>query len=652
MKIALAQMNVIAGNPEKNVARMQEIIAGFAGTGALIAFPEMAVGGYLVNDLWYDEDYCDWLESFNPQLQAASREHEVTVVYGNIYKDRNGSRNKDGRTRKYNAAYIFDHGDAPAGSEHFVPGIQPKTLLPNYRFFDDERYFFSFADAALDLGVELEAMYAPFLLRNGLRVGLQLCEDLWCEDYRHKGRALNTARFLTRAGAQLLVNISASPWTRGKNAARDRRVKFITGESENPVPLFYVNRTGAENCGDNVITYDGGTTVYNHDGDAVYLANNLFNEEVVTVEGSLDGAQFKLELTEKKERVVEPISAQKLRAIIAGLRHVEQIMGNPKQKFIIGLSGGVDSCVVTCLLERAFGAERVTAVTMPSRHTSAQTLGNVQHLAEALGVKLLTVPIEECVQAWRRTVEPLLLEEIPPATLQLATENEQARVRGSTVLSGLAARLGAVYTNNGNKLETALGYATLYGDVNGVIAPLADLAKTEVVALARYLNEEVYRKEVVPNNLLPDDHWRFPQDGVQPSAELRDNQVDPMKFGYHDALLQAFTAFKRGTPEQMLRGFLDGSLHTKLGIPVTLMQRWGVDDARNFVDDLEWFATLLRRSVFKRVQAPPIIITSPSAFGYDIREAMVAPPPSETYRKLREQVLALGKYPGALTANE
>jgi len=648
MKVALGQINVVAGNPESNVTRMLEIIASFSGTGALIAFPEMAVGGYLVNDLWYDEDYCDWLESFNAQLQAASKEHGVTVIYGNIACDKSGARNKDGRRRKYNAAYIFDHGHAPEGSGYFAPGIQPKTLLPNYRFFDDERYFFSFADTAQELGVALESLYAPFTLKNGLRVGLQLCEDLWCEDYRYKQRALNTARFLTAAGAQMLVNISASPWTRGKNAARDRRVQFIGSDCQPPVPLFYVNRIGAENCGDNVITYDGGTTIYNEHGHPVLLANNQFREEVAMVEGEQIDDRFQLKLTERQERTVEPLMAQKLRAILAGLRHVEQIMGNPQQKFIIGLSGGIDSSVVTCLLEQAFGADRVTAVTMPSKHTSRETLANVRHLATALGTQLLTVPIENCVQAWTATVEQLELPEAPPAALQLARENDQARVRGSTVLSGLAARLGAVYTNNGNKLETALGYATLYGDVNGVIAPLADLAKTEVVALARYLNDEIYRREVIPNNLIPDDHWRFAADGVQPSAELRDNQVDPMKFGYHDALLQAFTAFKRGTPEQMLRGFLDGTLHSKLGIPVSLMQRWGVDDARTFVDDLEWFTTLLRRSVFKRVQAPPIIITSPSAFGYDIRESMLTPKPSANYLKLREEVLARKQYVAAV----
>ena len=647
IRFILAQIRVVAGDPERNFARMLEVARSFAGTGAIVAFPEMCVGGYLVGDLWYDDDYCDWLESFNEPLRQASGDLGLTLIYGNVYREKSGKCGKDGRSRKYNAATVTDHGRAPDGCGFFPPGIQPKTLLPNYRFFDDARYFFPAIDAAADAGVPVEQIITPFTLANGLRVGLQLCEDLWCQDYRYQGEALNTARFLTGKGAQVIVNLSASPWTRGKNGARDRRIRFVTDECPEKVPFLYVNRVGAENCGDNVIVYDGGSTVYDEEGAPVLLGNNRFEEEIITVEGALDESEgrFRLGLRYRVERVSEPLVVQKFRALTTGLRHVEQINGNPHQKFLIGISGGVDSAVVACLLERTFGADRVTGVTMPSRHTSAATLSNARHVAKALGIKLLTVPIEESVEAWRRTVDELNLKCENPAATALAMENEQARIRGSVVLSGLAARLGAVYTNNGNKLETALGYATLYGDVNGAIAPIGDLTKMEVVALARYLNEAIYGREVVPSNLLPDDHWIFSKDGVQPTAELRDNQVDPMKFGYHDALLQAFTAFQRATPESILRAYLAGELHTRLTIPVSLMIRWGVDVPKIFVDDLEWFTGLLRRSVFKRIQAPPIIVTSTGAFGYDFREALIAPRPSPAYCILRGEVLRLERYP-------
>jgi len=647
ISVALAQIAVVPGDPERNVARMLEVAQSLAGKAFIVAFPEMCVGGYLVGDLWHDADYCDWLESFNEPLRQASADLGLTLIYGNVYRDKTGRCGKDGRPRKYNAATIFDRGAAPAGSGFFPPGTQPKTLLPNYRFFDDTRYFFSAADAAADAGVPLESVFAPFTLACGLKIGLQLCEDLWCQDYRYKGAALNTARFLTDAGAELIVNLSASPWTRGKNDARDRRIRFVCGECTRKAPFIYVNRVGAENCGDNVIVYDGGSTVYDPEGFPVRLANNRFEEEVLIVGVARPLGDEPLQLTERLRvpRTSDSLMAQKFRAIVTGLRHVEQVNKNPKQPFLIGVSGGVDSAVVACLLERAFGAERVTGVTMPFKHTSAQTLKNAYHIAEALGIDLLTVPIEENVEAWRRTLGALELSGENPAATALAMENEQARIRGSVVLSGLAARLGAVYTNNGNKLETALGYATLYGDVNGAIAPIGDLTKTEVVALARYLNQEVYKREVVPANLLPDDHWMFDPAGVAPTAELRDNQVDPMKFGYHDALLQAMTAFQRSTPEGILRAFLKGSLHTLLGIPVSLMRRWGVDAPPVFVEDLEWFTGMLRRSVFKRIQAPPIIVTSTGAFGYDFREALVAPHPSAAYRQLRAEVLNLPGYP-------
>ena len=649
--IVLAQIRVIPGDPEGNVARMLAVAQPLKDTGAIIAFPEMCVGGYLVGDLWHDNDYCDWLESFNETFRTASADLGLTLVYGNVFRERSGKPGQDGRPRKYNAATVFDRGVAPVGSGFFPPGVQPKTLLPNYRFFDDSRYFFSANSAAAEAGLPIEEILAPFQLANGLRLGLQLCEDLWCQDYRYKGEALNTAKFLTDRGADVILNLSASPWTRGKNDARDRRIRFVTGECAKKAPFLYVNRVGAENCGDNVIVYDGGSTVYDEEGYPVLLANNRFDEETLTVNGILEtepasGPRFRLEEGQRVTRIADSVMAQKFRAIVTGLRHVETVNANPNQPFLIGVSGGVDSSVVACLLEQAFGAGRVTGVTMPFKYTTARTLANANHLAEALGIQLLTVPIEESVEAWWRTICSLDLPGSDSPSTGLSAENEQARIRGAVVLSGLAARLGAVYTNNGNKLETALGYATLYGDVNGAIAPIADLTKVEVIGMARYLNEEVYRREVIPANLMPDDLWNFGVGGVAPTAELRDDQIDPMKFGYHDALLQPFTAFQRSSPEEMLRAFLSGELHTRLGIPVALMVRWGVHVPKAFVEDLEWFTGLLRRAVFKRIQAPPIIVTSTGAFGYDFREALVTLRPSAAYLRLREEVLKVERYPG------
>ncbi len=648
-RIHLAQTEVAPGDPEANVRRMVELIAAHASETDLIAFPEMAVPGYLVGDLWLDGDWCEWMMTFNATLQRASAEHRIAVLYGNIFLPNDGSVNKDGRRRKFNAAYLYQNGVAVpplVRALRGVPdGVQPKTLLPNYRFFDDERYFLSFADAVADEGVALETACQPFALawKDGrpLRIGVQVCEDLWCADYRWKGQALNTARFLKANGAELIVNISSSPWTFGKNAARDRRIAFLQADGAD-IPFLYVNRTGAENCGDNILVYDGGTTAYGADGSIRALAATDYREDVLRC-SVCESGQGTVELCETTP-LTRPWGdkiARKYEAIRQGMRHIGAMTGGRKAaKFLIGLSGGVDSAVVAALIVDIFGQDSLICLTMPSQHTSKATLANAQHVAEALGVSLETARIDRVVEVAREAIDAIS----GPAEGTLAHENEQARVRGAVFLAGLAARMGRFFPNNGNKVETALGYATLYGDVNGAIAPLADLTKMEVVALARHLNECVFKREVIPNNLLPDELWRFPADGVEPTAELRSKQVDPMRFGYHDALLEAVTDFRKTNAETVARWYLEGTLHTNLEIPVAMLTRWHLEEPKTFVEDLEWFFAQVRRNVFKRVQSPPIIITSKSAYGYDIRESIGADRPTDGYREVRERVLAQTAY--------
>lgn len=663
-KIALCQIDIVPGNPEANIARMVGIMRENRAKAEVFVFPEMAVGGYLLGDLWLDEDWCDYLQTFNRQIQAVTEELAVTAIFGNIYTCRDGRRNQDGRRRKYNAAYVYSNGK-PAVAEGtasvFPDGIQPKTLLPNYRFFDDRRYFFSLVDAALDYGVPLPALTRPFTVPLGgskAKIGVQLCEDIWCQDYREHNNAINVTRYLTDAGADFVVNISASPWTYGKNAARDRQVEFVLSECRNKRAIFYVNRCGAENNGKNIITYDGGSTVYGEDALPLRLANSDFNDEVMICELVPTKRAFVTD-TGREMRMVygpanlvhtpranEPKQARKLTALIRGLQHLPVMTGKKVPPFLIGLSGGIDSCVAACVVAQAFGKEALTGVTMPGTYTSSATLSNAQRIAGKLGIKLLTVPIDDVVAAASTAIDRVGIT-TDDKQLLLAHENEIARTRGSVILSGLAARLGAIYTNNGNKLETALGYCTLYGDVNGAVALLGDMTKVEVVELARYLNEVVYQDEVIPWNLFPDHLWRFPAKGVAPSAELKADQIDPMKFGYHDALLEAFMNFRKATPEQVLRWYLQGVLHTSLNISLELMARWELLDPQNFIADLEWFTRQMRGNVFKRVQAPPVIITSKTAFGFDLRETILPWVQGAQYRALRGEVLALASYPSA-----
>ncbi len=653
MKIALAQMEVVPGKPKKNLETMVAMIREAKRKQVdLIAFPEMAVGGYFLGDKWVSNEHNLNLMEFNEALRRAS--DGIAVAYGNIFVDKGINErvgddklhpNKDGRTRKYNAVYVFQNGK-PA--ERAMPtkilpeGVQPKTLLPNYRIFDDERYFFSTEDLAKDFGVTLESLLQPFLIEadgKKVPVGFEICEDLWCEDYRKEGQALNPSKTLIGNGARYIVNVSASPWTFGKNGARDRRVKFLKNESgADFVPFLYVNCTGVQNNGKNFITFDGGSTVYNSDGEPIILNSAQYEQELIIVESS-DFEKAPVERTEK------PMIAQKYDAIIAGIRHVKETTRSDEQpRYVIGLSGGVDSAVVAALLTKAVGAGKVLGVNMPTRYNSEKTQNAAARIAEKLGIAYVTIPIEELVEVNVKLLNAVDADGTGRKLSEFNLENVQAKIRGTSILSNLAAMYGALFTNNGNKLETALGYTTLYGDVGGAIAPIGDLTKTEVFELARYLNEEVFHDEVILGMLLPDELYRFGKEQIQPSAELKNNQIDPMKFGYHDALLAAMTDFRKKGATDVMRWYVEGTLEEHLGISTELITRWGIDEPAEFLRDLEWFASKTDEAVFKRVQSPPIIITSKSAYGYDIRESILLHENTLEYERLKAGVLTMERY--------
>ncbi|MBI5398574.1 NAD(+) synthase [Candidatus Woesearchaeota archaeon] len=653
MKIALAQMEVVAGMPKRNIEAMLAMI-GEAKTqhADLIAFPEMCVGGYLVGDRWLEDSFCEDLTRFNDAILAASS--GIALVYGNIFLDKNlavrvgdGNHhpNKDGRTRKYNAVYVVQNGK-PARrmrKTHLLPeGIQPKTLLPNYRVFDDERYFFSLEDVAKDAGVALESVTQPFLIDVGgkqIPVGFELCEDLWCEDYRKEGLAENPTKVLIDNGAKMIINLSASPWTFGKNGARDRRVDFLKRESGAAfVPFLYVNCVGVQNNGKNIITFDGGSTVYNKNEAPVMFSHAPYEQELMMVDEQVLGKAG-------QTRVEKSKIAQKYDTLIRGIQHVKDMNGYREHpKYVIGLSGGIDSSVVAALLVKAVGADHVIGVNMPTHYNSEKTKQSAAHVAQKLGIPCVTIPIGDMVEENEAMLEAVEISGSRTRLSVLHKENIQAKIRGTVVLSNLAAQLRALFTNNGNKLEVALGYATLYGDVGGAIAPIGDLTKAEVFELARYLNKEVFHDEVISRAVIPDDLFRFRTDQIEPSAELKDAQVDPMRFGYHCALIEAMTDFNKKPPEDVMRWYLEGTLEEHLGVSTALLQRWNIHDPKEFVRDLEWFIESIARNVFKRVQAPPIILTSKSAYGYDIRESILPYRATAKHEELKVRILKMNRY--------
>ncbi|VVB78001.1 putative NH(3)-dependent NAD(+) synthetase [uncultured archaeon] len=656
MKIALAQIEVVPGMPKKNLEKMMiPMIEEAKRQGAdLISFTELCVGGYLLGDKWTNEESCQDLIAKNEILRKAS--NGIAIAYGNVYVDpteeinkRTGLKsihpNEDGRTRKYNAVYVFQNGKPAERLKEtkFLPaGIQAKTNLPNYRIFDDERYFFSTVDIAQEFNCSLEELLQPFLIettqKDGTKkkvpVGFELCEDLWCEDYRRNLNSLNPTKILINNGAEFIVNLSASPWTYGKNGARDRRVQFLKQECNNSfVPFFYVNCTGVQNNGKNIVTFDGGTTVYNKDGMPVDFAKEAYRPQLMFVDTE--------NLGKPKIRKEKPKIVQKYHAIIRGL---ESLYG---EKAVTGLSGGVDSSLVTALLVIARGKENVIAINMPTEYNSQKTKDSAEFTAQKLGIQYHVIPIQELVD-----VNAKLLEEGLGKKLSvLNKENLQAKIRSIPVLSNIAAMCNGIYTCNANKLEVILGYGTLDGDMRGAICPIADLTKTEIMEMSKYVNQEIFHDEVIPEILFPDRLWNFKKDQIMPTAELKEKQFDPMKFGYHCAITEAMTDYKKasaadlmemylkGTLDKHLDKYFDGLVKNPKGLSYELMKRWGVDNPKEFVKDIEEFSMKFQNSVWKRVQSAPIIITSKTAFGYDLRESILPYEPTEKQLELKQEIL-------------
>ncbi|MGI9332899.1 MAG: NAD(+) synthase [Gammaproteobacteria bacterium] len=633
-RIALAQMDVHPGRPDRNVQRMLEFIAEARGQGAeVVAFPEMCIPGYMLGDLWEVDALMEDFAAYGDVIREASP--GITVLFGNVAIDRNRI-GEDGRLRKYNAAYVCHDGHfviRPGVPGGLPVGVQPKTLLPNYRYFDEERHFYSLRQLAFATGYKVSDWLAPYEVQlasgENFAFGVQLCEDIWCQDYEAPGgeatgAVLDTLSVFHARGAQAVFNLSASPWTWQKNDKRNRVIREVLQRS--PVPFYYVNCVGAQNNGKNILVFDGDTSAYGTDGEVRHRAPP-WRESLLVVPDAGAPAPWQDE------------TRSNYNGIVTGLHHLDRIRGDGEggpARFLIGVSGGVDSSVVACLLREAFGPEQVHAVNMPTRFNADVTRNNARHLCRALGVDYLSFPIEDLYVALAARIKAAQFEHEPGRYTGLVDENIQARIRGADVLAGLASKCGLVYTNNGNKTETALGYATLYGDVNGAVAPIADLYKTQVFALARYLNESVYGSEVIPCNLY---------DGsTVPSAELSKEQDvtrglgDPIKYGYHDAVLRQMIEYRQH-PENLLTWYLEGDLLARLEWDEKKRFEAWFPDARRWIEDLEWVEHCLRSSYFKRIQAPPIIVLSKRAFGFDLRESQLPAYPTRGYRTLRERAL-------------
>ena len=452
MKIAVAQINVTVGDFAGNAERIRRAVDRARAAGAkLVVTPEMALSGYPAEDLWLRDDFCDQCTAELVKLAPYCTDIAVVVGYPH----------REGRTR-YNAAAVLRGGRI----EH----VYFKQKLPNYRVFDEKRYF--------------EPGNRPCVFDvEGRKFALTICEDLWFPEAAAQAKA---------AGAEVLVSINASPFNRAQQAERYKRMGDRVKEVK--LPLLYVHGTG----GQDEIVFDGASFALDAAGMVTYQAET-FRETVDVVD---------LEAATVRGPMAKPLTEEELiyRALVTGL--ADYVNKNRFPGVLLGLSGGIDSALVLAICVDALGAQRVHAVMMPSDYTAAISVEDAREMARIHGVQYTEIAIRPVFEAFRAQLAVPFAGK-PQDTTE---ENLQSRIRG-TLLMALSNKSGAIVVTTGNKSEMATGYCTLYGDMAGGFAVLKDIVKMLVYRISNWRNTQ---GRVIPQRVID----------RPPSAELRPEQTD------------------------------------------------------------------------------------------------------------------------------
>ncbi|HOC41468.1 MAG TPA: NAD+ synthase [Thermoanaerobaculales bacterium] len=553
MRIAIAQLDYTIAAFDRNLDAMRRAVerARAAGT-ELVVFSELATIGYPPGDLLERDDVVD-RNLVQLERIAALSDDKLAIVVG--YVERNPLR--CGRAL-HNAAALCAGGRV---ADRYL-----KCLLPTYDVFDEARYF--------EPGVE-----ARLLEVHGVRIGVSVCEDVWADPERD-GISLyhrDPVAELVERGARLLINISASPFELGKAALRRDLVRRYAAESGRF--FVYANQVG----GNDQLVFDGHSLVVDGQGRVVARAH-AFAEDLLLYDIPAEalGEQTGLPgpLGEIRE-VDEDVDAQALAALELGLADYAHKCGF--ERVLLGLSGGIDSALVAAIAARALGPDKVLGVTMPTRYSSPESVTDSEELARRLGIEIRVLPIDDIFQACLDRLAPVFegLDE------DVTEENLQARIRG-VVLMALSNKLHRLLLAAGNKSELAVGYATLYGDMCGGLAPISDVPKTLVYRLARLINRE---REIIPRSTLD----------KAPSAELRPGQTDQDTLPPYDQLDRVL--------ELYVERHLSPGQIADSGVPAAV-----VDQVVRLID----------RSEYKRRQAAPGIKITSKAFGVGRRYPIAA----------------------------
>jgi NAD+ synthase (glutamine-hydrolysing) len=573
MRIALAQINPVSGDITGNATRILDAVAAATARGAdVVVTPEMALPGYCIGDLVEDATF---LAANERAMQAIAAEARgITAVLGFVDVDL-AARNDNGTVRKYNAAAVVRDGRVLQRAR--------KTLLPNYRYFDDKRYF---TPGERRDPVEVIAGSGT------ARLGVSICEDMWDEFYHVK-----PLTELADKGAGILLNLNASPFYPGKRHLRESLIQTHVRAVRKPV--VYVNTVGAADNGKNIIPFDGESLVYDENGRLIAIGKQ-FEEDLLVVDvgpGAPRQPELPLPPVEREREMYD--------GLVMALRDYMRKTGFSRA--IVAISGGIDSALALAIAVDALGASQVSAYNLPSQYNTEVTRSIAARVASALGVRYGVIPIGEIDSDVRQVFE----SHAHPIARNLTKENLHARIRGLLMMAE-SNDTGALLISCGNETEIALGYATLYGDMCGGISLIGDLSKIDVYRLARYVNAKHGAE------MIPEDTFR-----IKPSAELAAGQYDPFDYAVVSPIVGELVE-RQANPEQLVTLFDQRALDSGRFAPDdqgrTVYDKYTTDSFRTLVCET---ARLMRRSVYKRLQGPPIVVVSERAFGFDLRETII-----------------------------
>jgi len=532
LKIALAQLNPTIGDSEGNSRKIIQACQASEKAGAdLVVFSELVLTGYPPRDLLYKPDLiCEGqkaLESLVADIKGPA------VLMGHVGKRKNGAGK--GLT---NSAVLFQNGQILAQAE--------KVLLPTYDVYDETRYF--------------QAANHPVVYKlSGTQLGITICEDIWnFPDFYDQDIYLsNPVEELAQAGADIILNISASPYRVGRWQTRRELGQHIVDRFK--LPFVLVNQVG----GNDDLLFDGHSFALSASGDVIAQAKG-FAEDLVVV----DLEQGKGDVRPTPECNEEEM----FRGLVMGVHDYLNKCGY--RKAVVGLSGGIDSAVVAAIAVEALGAEQVMGISMPSQYTASQSISDAERLAGNLGLSFSVVPIHELFEQYKKSLSPLFSGMAEDVT----EENIQARIRGN-ILMAASNKLGSMVLSTGNKSEMSVGYCTLYGDMAGGLSVISDVPKMKVYALARWINRD---KEIIPQAIIE----------RPPTAELKPNQTD------QDSL----------PPYEVLDAILEGYVEKHWSAERLIEEGYEAEVVRQVVRKVD-------SNEYKRNQAAPGLKVTAKAFG-------------------------------------